>query len=500
MISRRAFLLFMRTAAVSLLNMLSTAAVARLMGVEALGVTGYLIGLVGMIAVVSDLGYSQAYVKQCAGQDDIAAYVGTFAVVKLGLALLLTAAIVAVPIGGRVLGIRLPPEHLAPYYLVGLFYVSSQLSTVFLRTFVAQLGAAKLTVVGLGSTVLSVAAQIIAAWQGWGVVGLSAGIALKGVGALVLGWAMFRGHRIGAPSLALLRSYTVYAWPQMAMTVIAALTPNVDRTLLGLLGTPTDVGYYVSVFGVLTLVTEAVRAAMVLFFPRVSQDAARSDVATIRRRLKGALKYLLLIVVPIVALAVTMRDWLVHLYLGPAFQPAAPVIAIFSLSMIPGAVARPYQSVLFAVEEHRYLLAMRVLGLLVLAVGCVLLIPSSLLGLPAAGLGAVGAALAVLLKEAVASVYVIGIANRRAGMGFWKGAIWFLLAGGLMVGLGSVLGASATTWGARVLVVVAELAVYLVFLYAVGQLRGPEMRLLLETVDPVKLVRYIRQELGSENE
>jgi PST family polysaccharide transporter len=498
--SRRAFLLFMRTGATSLINMLGTAAVARLMGVEALGVTGYLIGLVGVMAVITDLGYSQAYVKQCSVREEIAEHVGTFAAVKLGLALLLVAVMVVVPICGEYLGVQLLPTHLTPYYLVGLFYVSSQLATIFLRTFVARLGAAKLTVVGLGSTMLSVTAQIVVAWRGWGVVGLSAAIALKGVGAFVLGLMMFRGYRIGVPSLSLLREYTFYAWPQMAMTVVASLTRNIDRTLLGVLGKPADVGYYVSVFGVLTLTTEVVRAALVLFFPRVSQDASRSDIEAMRRRLKGALKYLMLAVVPMIALVVTLRGWLVYLYLGPDFQPAAPVIAIFALSMIPGAIARPYQSVLFAMEEHRYLLAMRMWGLLVLTGGCVLLIPTSLFGLPGAGLGATGAALAVLLKEAAESAYVIAISDRRTGIGFWTGTLWFLLAGGLMVGLGSLLGAFTTTWGAHILLATAQLAVYLLFLYVVGQVRQPEMRLLLDTVHPTKLVRYIRQELRSGND
>jgi len=501
MLGRRTLLLFVRTVVTGLLNMLATAVVARLMGAEALGAIGYLIGLVGILSIAADLGYSQAYIRRISGQDEFASHISTFVLVKLILVLVLGLVILVAPtVDQRVSDpCLINPAHLIPYYLIGVFYISSHLSTIFLRTFAARLEAAKLTFIGLGSTLLSVAAQVLVAWRGWGLTALSAAVALEGVAAFVIGLLLFRGYPLGRPSLLLLRDYTAYAWPQMALILITTLTSSVDRTILGNLGGAVEVGYYVGVFGVLNLSNEMVRAAMRLFFPRVSQDAALADFDSMRQRLKGALKYLLLIIVPLVALTVVLREPLVRMYLGEKFLPAASVAAVFALSVIPNTISRPYQQLLFAVEQHRHLLTVRLAGLAVLVAACGVLVPPSLFGLSAAGLGALGAAVAVLLKDTTECLYVIHLSARYVGIGFWKAALWFLMAGGLMiaVGLAALIPFPGAGLPLQALAAALGLTCYLSLLYVVGQLRRAEISLLANIIHPLKLLHYIRSELGT---
>jgi O-antigen/teichoic acid export membrane protein len=501
MIGRKTLLLFGRTVMTGLLNMLATAAVARLMGPEALGTIGYLIGVVGMLSFVSDLGYSQAYIRRISDQEEFARHTSTFALVKVFLALVLGLVVMVTPAVSQRLGHPLlaDPAHLIPYYLIGLFYISSHLSTVFQRTFEARLEAAKLTLVGLGATFLSVAAQVLVAWRGWGLAALSAAVALEGVGALLIGLLLFRGYPLHRPSLSFLRDYTAYAWPQMVLIFITTLSSNVDRAILGNLGGTAEVGYYVGVFGVLSLSNEMVRAAMRLFFPRVSQDAARADIDSMRQRLKGALKYLLLIIVPAVASTVLLREPLVRIYLGKKFLPAASVASAFALSVIPSIISRPYRQVLFAVEQHRDLITVRMLGLAVLVAACGLFVPTSLFGMSAAGLGALGAALAIVLKETAECLCAIYLSARHVGISLWKGMLWFLLAGSLMVGVGlaALLPFPEPGLALQILATVLGLAVYLILLYTAGQLRRAEVSLLLDVLHPLEVWRYIRSELGT---
>jgi O-antigen/teichoic acid export membrane protein len=360
------------------------------------------------------------------------------------------------------------------------------------------LEAAKLTLITLGSTFFSVAARILVAWQGWGLSALSAAVALEGIGAFMIGAFLFRGSRLGRPSLRLLRDYTTYAWPQMALILITSLTSNVDRAALGKLGGAAEVGYYVGVLGVLSLATEMVRAAMRLFFPRVSQDAASADFDSMRQRLEGALKYLLLITVPLIALTILLRETLVGIYLGEEFLPAASVAAVLALGVIPNTILRPYRELLFAVDQHHYLVPVRLSGLAVLIIASGLLIPKSLFGLPGAGLGALGAALAVLLKDITECLWVVYLSARLVGIGLWKEVLWFLLAGGLMlgVGLGTLLPFPEPDLLLQSLAAALGLAFYLFLLFAVGQFRQAEISLLLTVVHPLKLLQYVRSELG----
>jgi O-antigen/teichoic acid export membrane protein len=498
MMGRRVLLLFVRTAIAGLMSMLATAVVARLMGAEALGTIGYLMGLVGVLSIASDLGYSSAYVRRISGKEDIAQDIGTFASVKLILAFLLALAIVITPNVNKYLTDALiKPSHLGPYYLIGVFYVSGVLASIFLRTFAARLEAAKLTVVGLVGSLLLVTVRIMSAWQGWGTIGLAAAIALQGVSFFVVGMLLFRGYRIGPPSLSLLRDYTSYAWPQMVLMIISSLAGNVDRAMLGRLGGAVEVGYYVGGIGVLTLANQLVHEAMLLFFPRVSQDATLADFDSMRNRLKGALKYLLLVIVPLVAATIIMREWWVRFYLGANFLAATPVIAVFALTMIPGTISRPYRKVLFAVERHRYLLVVQALGLAVLLTACGLLIPTSLFGLPAAGLGAAGAALAVLLKEIVECFCLVVLSARYSGIGFWRDILWFPVAGAVMVAIGLAIPRLIGQSSLAVLLsaTMVALGAYLLTLVVVGQLRRAELTLLLNVIHPLRMLEYIKEEL-----
>jgi O-antigen/teichoic acid export membrane protein len=357
----------------------------------------------------------------------------------------------------------------------------------------------KVAAAGLIGSLLLLAVRVFSAWQGWGILGLSAAVAIEGLGILMMGAILFRGYPIARPSLVLLRDYTAYAWPQMALIAITSLTADADRAMLGRLAGAAQVGYYVAVLGVLAVATEMVRTVMSLFFPRVSRDAELADYASMYNRLKGALKYLLLIIIPLVGAVMLMRDWWVPSYLGVDFVGAAPVAAVLALTVIPVTISRPYQQVLFAVEQHSHLLGVRLLGLLVLIAAGALLIPRSLFGLPGAGLGAVGAALALLLKDSIECACIVGLCNRYVGIGFWSKALWYIVAGTVQVGAGSAILAQLPQPGMVIVLgaVAVGLASYLLVLYAVGQFRKAEATLLLDTIHPVKLLRYIRSELNT---
>jgi O-antigen/teichoic acid export membrane protein len=500
MIGRRALVLFARTVAVGLMNMLATAVVARLMGAQVLGTIGYLMGLVGMLTVLSDLGYGQAYVKRASEREDTGDYTSTFLLTQGILVAVFALIIAAIPAKSGWQG-KDPfssTEVVVAYYLLGLFNVLGILFSATQRIFLARLEAVKMASTSLAGTTLSTIAKITVAWQGGGLIALSSAFALEKLGSLLAGLVFLRKQQLAHPKWSILKDLTIYAWPQMALIISASLVGNLDRVLLGHLGGAIQVGYYVGVLGLMAIPKQLVSSAMRFFFPRVSQDAARADDRAMRQRLKGALKYLLLITVPLAGLIVVLQQPLVQAYLGPDFLAAAPIAAVLALTVIPTTIILPYQQVIFAVEQHRHLLPMNLLGLVVLTIAGSLLVPTSLLGLPTAGLGALGIAIAVLLRDTTQCLYVIYLSNRHAGIAPWKGILWFLLGGGLMIGA-SLLILLCFQNSSLLLYALASalgLAFYLALLIAVGQVRRAEILVLWNVVHPLKLFRYIRSELG----
>ena len=97
---------------------------------------------------------------------------------------------------------------------------------------------------------------------------------------------------------------------------------------------------------------------------------------------------------------------------------------------------------------------------------------------------------------------MIRVSARQVGIGHWRGTLWFLLGGGLMIGVGSAVLRLSPSPGLLLHALAAALGLlfYLILLLAVGQLRRAEMVLLWDVVHPLKLLGYIRSELGTANQ
>ena len=248
--------------------------------------------------------------------------------------------------------------------------------------------------------------------------------------------------------------------------------------------------------GVLALMQRVPLAAVTLFFPQASADAARGDLAEIQRRLRVIVRYGLMITVPLSVTAIAASDILVGLYLGEPFARSAPVLAALALNPLLLAVFEPYNQIVYAVERHRRLVWVNLVGVSIFLVASALLIPRALFGLPLAGLGALGAALAGLIGQLVTGLCRVAVASRAAGVGiYWRGGMQ--LAGGVaMLATIEVVRASvAAGVVGSVAAFVCGFAAYVGVLAAVGELAYRDLQLFADLLSPAKMMGYVTTEL-----
>ncbi len=217
-----------------------------------------------------------------------------------------------------------------------------------------------------------------------------------------------------------------YARSASALVVLDAIVwQRTEVALLQALAPAAEIAFYALAFGVAAQASRIPAQASILLFPSFPAlvGAGRSGELAVLHA--TAMRYLVLLGAPLaVGLAVTAPAVVRVLY-GPAYDPAAPVLAALALGSLVAFAAGASPAVLHATKRQDRLLRQGILAAVVDLVLAVVLIPLA---------GALGAALASLAAQALGSVLAIRAAVRIAGAGVPMAALARITAAALAMG------------------------------------------------------------------
>src|SRR5436309_1668527 len=201
-LARKSLLFFVGDVANAFVGFVATYFIAHRLGAEVLGTLGYFLGLLGAVAFITDLGLHQAFVKRASEHpEDSGSYVVAFLELKAGLGVALLGGVGLLPLlDSRLAGHLTSAEGRVAYAFIALLYLCNSLIPVSVFTFAARLETARMTIAGVGGSVLSGAAKIAVALGGWGLAALAAAYALQAVATMLLGGALMRHVRLRRPA------------------------------------------------------------------------------------------------------------------------------------------------------------------------------------------------------------------------------------------------------------------------------------------------------------
>ena len=287
---------------------------------------------------------------------------------------------------------------------------------------------------------LSVAMLALLAAQFAVVAGLDGGIpglmlahaVANAAGLGVLAWLARREGRrqgawpAGAPLAADTRADVLrYARGASALVILDAVVwQRTEVAFLQALASPAEIAFYALAFAVAAQVSRIPYQASVVLFPSFPALVGGGRVAELAGLHGTAMRYLVLLGAPLaVGLAVTAPGIVGVLY-GPAYAPAAAVLAVLAIGSLPSFAAGASPAVLHATKRQDRLLRQGVLAAGVDLALAVALIPVA---------GALGAALATVIAQALGSLLAIRAAVRVAGVGVPAAALArIIVAAGLM--------------------------------------------------------------------
>lgn len=415
------------------LSVLISVLTARYLRPEAMGRYAFLVWLAGLLAVVLSLGLPTTLMRYVA--EAIGARRPATAGALLGQVVRWQLALLLVAVGAvLVAATAMTPDWRLPLLLTALS-VPPLVLNGSVGAFLSGLqvfGWQALLSVGM-LALLAALFVVVTALDG-GLSGLLLAHAVaNAAGLAVLVWLARReGHRRGAlppagPLTVEARADVVrYARSASLLVVLDAVVwQRTEVALLQALAPAAQIAFYALAFGIAAQAARIPAQASTLLFPSFPALVGAGRAAELAGLHATAMRYLVLLGAPLaIGLAVTAPA-VVRLLYGPAYDPAAPVLAALALGSLVAFASGASPAVLHATKRQDWLVRQGVLAAVVDIGLALALIPLA---------GALGAALASLTAQALGSVLAIRAAVRTAGAGVPLGALVRITIAALAMG------------------------------------------------------------------
>lgn len=119
--------------------------------------------------------------------------------------------------------------------------------------------------------------------------------------------------------------------------IVAAISiyTSFDTVMLGFLSTSTEVGYYTADINVKNALVAVISALSGVLLPRASNMLAKGQKNEFKKIVKTAVKWVLIVSIPMCIVASVVATPLMTWYAGDAFAGAGPALSVVTLAVIP---------------------------------------------------------------------------------------------------------------------------------------------------------------------
>lgn len=528
MIGQKAALMTANMLFGTLLGLVAVILVGRFFEQEHVGELAGALAVLGIIYFITDLGMGSAHVKRVSEGRDPGDCFATFAVFKI----VSTLAFVLIALTGVWLYLVVFGKPLIdttiPILLIALgYYVSRSLAEVGQSSFDARLETAKSQSAQLADTVVRVILTIFFAlamaslvdkvsWAAWvpappwvaqepalalAIATLAGALAAATVSITLLVRTLERGRF----RWELLKDYASFALPLFFANAIGLISVHIDATFLIIFRDAADTGIFAQVRR-LPLVLQGFGTALsALLFPAVSAMVARGDHAGVQRTTDGALRWLSMLLVPTVAFTVAFPYDLIRLTIGEKWLAGGIALAVLCIFVLVSTFGHVHSFLLLGFGRSDLVAKIGIATALTLIVLNFVLVPDDIrsLGLPLAGLGVTGAALATLASGLVWYGGMRMATQRVAGYRERNHSFRHVVAGILMAGMLLALDATIlpfVRWYHFLVYMALGFLAYLVILRVWGEITDDDLAHMKRVLHPGEMLRYIRGEIKGKRE
>lgn len=400
--------------------------IARQVGPTVTGKYFYAVSITSIFVVLGDFGLTPVIIREMASDHVVGRSVLAQAL-RLKTILIPVAVICSLVYAWVV---KVEPEVFRAV-LVACFVLSAD--TMSLLWYGVLRGKKDLRFEALGMLITQVVTAIIAVLaihQKWGVVGLVAALLAGSVWNLV--WSMWRVWSVQLTPLHEkhwgMKKLALAALPFGLAGLFVKVYSYIDSLLLRQFHGHEAVGQYAVAYKLAYALQFLPLTFVAALYPAMSSAYAAGNQAELKRSLKGALRLMMIVSVPLVAILSGLSEPIILTFYKKAYAGAIPVLTILPWVLIPIFLDFPVGSLLNASRRSMQK---------TIAMGCTMVMNAVLNVLLVPSMGPVGAAYSALVSFWM--LFFIGVWFVRDELPEKRWQVFFLLRGLLVVGVSWVL-------------------------------------------------------------
>ncbi|HEY4215998.1 MAG TPA: oligosaccharide flippase family protein [Gemmatimonadaceae bacterium] len=482
---------------VALGNFIAFYFIAHGMGARAVGLVGYALGIVGVFSFITDLGLRDAAAKLIGDGRDTPRRIGSFLALRAVLTVVLVVAVVGWVLLRPSANGETPADH-------------AVLSRIVLITLVGQVF---ITISDCAESVLTslrlTARQVVSAWAGLVDVPIRIVVGLRNLGAPALAGAnsigsassaatslwTLRDIEMARPTRASVVEYLRFVAPITVAVTVGIVAKNMDSVILGWAKGAVEVGLLYGSIRILSYIDLISMSIMKVIYPDIALAGAAGDSAQIRHLMTQSYRQIGFVLVPLIMLLMVGSRDVIRLVLGPDFRAATSIFIVIAASTLVDGLSRVSGFALVASGQRVTYSTAAILSSATRTILGLLLIPSVLVGVPLAGLGALGAAFAILISRTVLAVQYMYACRHMSGAEFLKPVAWQLgTAAAVGVAAATLRGSNQSLVAGGIEAVAAGLS-YVAILAVAGQLSRADLKRYQSLMRFGAVAGYVRSEL-----
>ncbi len=500
MIARKSTLIIVTQLINGLLGYVALYFITRYMEPGTYGIMAFAYSFVALFSIIGNLGFDHAHVKRVSEGKDVGTCIGTFLATKLGLTgLMAIVTLISIVVWKLVLGRGFETStHETAVYIMLVYWIIRVIAQFMTTTFQGRKEIAKLQFPNFFEVLVRSISIIFVALSGWGTIALVLTYIVGDIIFFLSSLYFFRGYPISYPSKETFQDYTKFAFPLSIVVASTILMTNVDKVLIQLFWSASDVGYYFAAFRMTQFIALFTGAIGLLLFPTFSSLHSRNDVGGICNLTIQSERYLSMIVFPVVMGVIVLAQPISGILLS-GWKEIIPILHILPLFVLLDALERPYQTQFMGMNYPK-LARNRVLIMVVVNIVLnLILIPRDIqsLGLSLFGLGAQGAAIATVVAYGVGLVYSRIVAWKLTGITGNPRVLFHLLAAGIMMTVLYIITIMIPIgrWYILLAVALFGFVIYIGVLYLIREFSKQDLDLFFDALNIKKMVQYIKEEI-----
>jgi len=503
-IARKSALVVATNSLAGLLNYVALYLIARyyVFPKFALGLLNFAIGFVALFNLISNLGFPTAHIKRVSEGKDIGKCNAAFFSIRLILTFIMIIAVFASIfvwkyVIGR--GFETPEQEKAVYVMLA-YYILLALAQNFRITYRAKMEIALAQLPIFIEAVARTVATAYFVFNEYDAIWIVYSYVIGGL-ALFASAALFFREPIDKPTREYFSSYLRFAIPISLVSISFIIMTNLDKVLIQLFWGYEQGADYFSVVRISRYINNITVAFGMLLLPTMSAMYVGNKVDEMKGMAMKAERYISMILMPVVFLLIFLAKPTIYILLTKKFYTAIPIMQILPLFALFDALERPYQTKLLGMDMPKLARNRMLIMLGINVVLNFLLIPRDIksLGIKLAGLAGTGAAIATVIAYFAGLVYTRFITYKISGIGINVSVLKHFFAAVLAGMAANYINKFYTVarWYDLVAIFAIGLAIYVVILTAIKEFRRDDFNLFIDTVNPKKMLTYMKEEIGS---